>query len=98
MRIAGRWHLNYWGFSTFRFKHSVYLPTLPVFDSWDLGPWEIRHFRKRKYRRPTAAPLVARLKKKLERKKSGPINKGSLEKEMKKIHDEARGRRSHEFR
>ena len=67
MRIAGRWHLNYWGFSTFRFKHSVYLPTLPVFDSWDLGPWEIRHMRKMKYRRPTAAPLMAIIKKYLER-------------------------------
>jgi hypothetical protein len=68
MKIARRWQLNWWGFSTFRFRHSVYLPTKPVFDSWDLGPFELRHYRRMKYRMPTAAPLFAGMRKFLDRK------------------------------
>lgn len=73
MNLGNRWQLIWWGFNTFRinFKKTTYLPTKPVFDSWDIGPWEIRHFYRMKYRYPTAAPLMATMKKYLSRKGGG---------------------------
>lgn len=54
----------WWGFSTFRFKRSEYLPGMLIFVSYDFGPIEIRILKHGpRFKRPTAAPLTAAIRK-----------------------------------